>query len=73
MPNEHGQITREDFKAPRGEFRIIREEMSDGELSIIADFTTRNFAEWVMTHLREEKGEDVYTLCDENGVVNEPE
>jgi hypothetical protein len=37
MPNEHGQVTTEDLKALTGKFRIISENMADGELRIIAD------------------------------------
>ena len=72
MPNAHGQVTREDFKAPAGQFRIIREEMSDGQLSIIADFHQQEFATLGVQMARATHPEDVFTLCDENGIVEEP-
>lgn len=71
MPNAHGQITREDFKAPAGKYRIIREEKSDGQLTIIGDIHSREFAVLGMEMARSTYPEDTITLCDENGVIKD--
>lgn len=69
MPNTHGQVTDDDFKAPEGKTRIMREEMSDGKLSIVADFDNCNLALVALHAFREdtELSRDVFTLCNENG------
>lgn len=71
MPDPTGQVTSDDFRAPEGKFRIMLEEMSDGQLSIVADFSRRDFAEIAMrayetdTNIRKY----VFTLCDEKGII----
>ncbi|MFZ2523402.1 MAG: hypothetical protein WAW92_03390 [Minisyncoccia bacterium] len=49
----------------------MREEMSDGKLSIVADFFLRHLAEVSVHALREAFQDDVFTLCNENGGVTE--
>ncbi len=67
MPNEHGQITQDDFKAPEGQFRIMKEEMSDGNLEIVADIHRLGYSEFILRALVEGNDEDVFTLCDDQG------
>lgn len=67
MPNEHGQVTEADFKAPVGKFRIMREFMSDGDLEIVADFTREIVATEVVKFLQEQSEEDVFSLYNESG------
>jgi hypothetical protein len=67
LSNIHGQVTPDDFKAPERMFRIMREEMSDGQLSIIADFHYREFAILGLKSSRTSNPDDIFTLCDENG------
>jgi len=71
LTNEYRQVTDVDFKAPEGKFRIMREEMSDGLLSIVADFDNRRLAEiaWKVYSTDHNFSKDVFTLCDENGPV----
>ncbi len=67
------QVTPEDFKAPQGKYRIMREDLSDGELSIIGDYCFVDVAKW---HLRELVANgryyDVFTLSDEKGEIDDP-
>jgi len=67
MPNAHGQITEEDFKALEGKFRIMKESMSDGDLEIVADFTREPVAIKVAKFLQEDNEEDVFTVYDDEG------
>jgi hypothetical protein len=70
MPNVDDQITPDNFRAPEGKFRIIREEMSDGKLSIVADFNIHEFSVVGLEASRAAHPEDVFTLCDENGPLD---
>lgn len=68
MPNEHGQVTEEDCKAPSGQFRIIKEDMEDGDLEIVADYYhPQGRAEKAVKALREEDENNVYTLWNDKG------
>jgi hypothetical protein len=67
MPNEHGQITEDDFAAPEGQFRIMQESMTDGELEIVADYRKESRAKSAMRTLVEEDQSYVFTLCDDRG------
>ncbi len=67
MPVEDGQITPEDCKAPEGQFRIVREDMDDGELILIADFYNQSLAEKVVAQLAEDDDKNVFTLWDDQG------
>ncbi len=69
MPNEHGQVIEEDFKAPMGQFRIMKELMSDGDLEIVADVRRQATAEKVIHFLEIEDEENVFTLYDDNGTL----
>lgn len=62
------QITPDDFKAPEGKYRIMREEMSDGKLSVVADFCHVRLALISIRALRLEIPQDVFTMCDETGM-----
>ncbi|XOU94284.1 MAG: hypothetical protein ACNFW9_05570 [Candidatus Kerfeldbacteria bacterium] len=68
MPNKHGQITTDDFVAPEGKFRIIHEDMRDGELEIVADFYKQLPAEQFTKGLIENSSDDdIFTLWDSSG------
>ena len=67
MPNTQRQITESDMKAPDGQFRIMQENMGDGELEIVADFRRQLTAETVTRRLQEENADDVFTLYDDQG------
>lgn len=76
MPNKYGQITKADFVAPAGKFRIIREDTRDGELSISMDaIETESLALDLLRCARQ--GTDLYcvcgifTLCGDAGVINQ--
>jgi hypothetical protein len=71
MPKIHGQVTHNDFKAPESMHRIMREEMSDGQLSIIADYYVYDFAILGLEVARASKPNDIFTLCDENGPIKD--
>ncbi len=70
MPNAHGQLTREDFKAPAGQFRIIR-GASDRQSSIIGDFHEVEFAIMVLLAVRATYRQYSFALYDENGLTND--
>lgn len=55
------------MKAPDGQFRIMQENMGDGELEIVADFRRQLTAETVTRRLQEENADDVFTLYDDQG------
>lgn len=59
------QVTPDDFKAPKGQHRIMREEMPDGKLSIVADFHLFEFAKLGLESARAAHPEDVFTLCND--------
>lgn len=65
------QVTSDDFQAPEGQYRLMREEMSDGKLSIIADYTHNEFARRGLESAREAHPEDVFTLCDDKGPLKD--
>ncbi len=67
MPNVHGQVTREDFVAPTGQLRIMKQDGRDGGLKIMGDFHNRHVAVKVVEGLRELKPEHTFTLYDEEG------
>ncbi|MCX6739961.1 MAG: hypothetical protein NTZ49_01895 [Candidatus Parcubacteria bacterium] len=67
MPNEHGQVTVGDFKAPPGQYRITREDMEDGALYIIADIFNYECAIIITNWLREEDENSVFLLWDDKG------
>lgn len=71
MPNKHAQITVEDFKAPPGQFRLILEDMNDGELFIVADFRRRHTALDVADWLETNSSAPVCTVWDEQGNVQQ--
>jgi len=69
MPNEHGQITEEDMKAPQGMIRLVMEDMRDGELEIIADFHQGHKPRIAIEAAQtlQEYSEHIYTLWDDQG------
>jgi hypothetical protein len=67
----HDQVTPDDFQAPEGQYRLMREEMSDGKLSIIADYTHIEFARRGLEAARETHPDDVFTLCDDKGPLKD--
>ncbi|HDQ22954.1 MAG TPA: hypothetical protein ENN28_03205 [Candidatus Uhrbacteria bacterium] len=67
MPNEHGQITPADFKAPKDKYRITREDMNDGELHIVADIYHYDCALLIAEWLRAKDQESVFFLWDDKG------
>ena len=68
MPNEHGQITEDDFRAPSGQFRLMMEDMQDGEVKIIADYHILCIAQETTRTLRETASEnEIFTLWDDQG------
>lgn len=69
LSDPYYQVTPDDFKAPAGAFRIIREERSDGKLSIIANYDDRQLALVSLNAAREFYPDDVFTLCDEKGPI----
>lgn len=67
MPNKHGQVTEDDFRAPEGQFRTICEDMDDGELKIVSDHYDQCLAIKTVKWLAEENDKDVFTLWDDQG------
>ena len=67
MPNKYGQVTTKDCKAPKGQFRIMQEHMSDGDLEIVGDFYRQATAEKITKGLREHNQEDVFILYNDQG------
>ena len=67
MPDKDGQVTKEDFKAPKEQFRIIKEDMDDGELIIIGDYYDENMAIMAVICLVEENDYNFFTLWDDQG------
>ena len=73
MPNEHGEITKEDCKAPEGKFRVIHKGISDGKLNPMADFfnesDARAFIELLILSLAfvEKDPSDIFTIWDDQG------
>ncbi len=69
MPNTHDQVTRDDFKAPEGKYRIMREEMSDGLVTVVSDFNNPpRLALICLRALRAEFTQDMFTLWNDQGV-----
>jgi len=71
--DEYENLTEDDFTAPEGQFRIMKEDVSDGELEIVADIRRYNFALTFLKALIEENDEDMFTLCDDQGNAIEPQ
>lgn len=69
MPDPNGQITPEDCIAPKGQYRIMKESMNDGELSIVADIRNESDAKFIFSHLLEEYPDEecVITMYDDHG------
>ncbi|MFC1598875.1 hypothetical protein ACFL2U_02635 [Patescibacteria group bacterium] len=69
MPNQHGQVTEQDMKAPQGMIRLIMENMDDGELEIIADFHQGHKPQLVIEYAEILQGysDHIYTLWDDQG------
>lgn len=69
MPNGHGQVTTDDFKAPAGKFRIMSEDMRDGALRIITDINHVECAMEITVCLRRDDLDEIFifTLCDDQG------
>ena len=65
MPKKYGQVTEKDFKAPKGKFRIIFEDMDDGDLEIVADYHKVTLAQNAVEDLRKKYGGCVITLWDD--------
>lgn len=68
MPNEHGQVMDEDYFAPVGKLRIIKEDGADGDVSIVGDFD-EDPGRAKFSDLMEFEGFDSFTLCNENGPI----
>lgn len=74
MPNVQEQpITKHDLKAPEGTYRIVREDMEDGELSIVADFRSDylTLAFECLWEFRRRNPDDVWRLYNQNGPLDE--
>ncbi len=69
MPDKHGQVTEEDFKAPEGKHRIICEEMSDGLRRIVGEFNLEKDARVALKAFSSAQPRDIFTLCDDRGVI----
>ena len=67
MPNIHGQTTERDFRAPEGKSRIMKEDMEDGALEIVADFYHIPTARKITNFLQADDQEAVFTLWDDQG------
>jgi len=68
MPNQHGQVIKEDYFAPEGSVRAIAQSMEDGEVEIVADFISmKYFCKFMEMFYWDE--EWVITTCDSRGVI----
>lgn len=74
MPDKHRQVTSDDFIAPAGQYRIMKEDVEDGRLEIAVEIPSLNFtrAVLILQILRDSElnGEALFTLCDEKGPVD---
>lgn len=71
MPNAEGQLKREDFKAPEGQFRVIRQSGLNGPYSIFGDFTDWESTRLALNSARATHPEYGFNLYDESGPTNE--
>ena len=55
------------FMAPKGCVRVVREDMDDGEVRILADFYFENLAFNFVKELRKDETFFIYTMWNNNG------
>jgi hypothetical protein len=63
------QVTREDFRAEKGQFILIQRKMGKAQLAILGNLRNREAAVRLLEILRYEKEDDSFTLYDENGPI----
>ena len=69
MSNTPDNTRPEIFLAPRGSYRVTCENMNDGEVEIVGDFSEFKWAKLTLDLLRENTDNDVfiYLVCDDQG------
>ena len=74
MPDKNGQIARGDLIAPRGQLRIVKKNMKDGNISsviIVGNFPDHDYAIMAIQCFREDNKasgrDDIFILCDDQG------